>query len=126
MIALLLLGGLGLVSVPLWPSSWRLGLALGWTLAWLLELLLLARCSVLLRRPDARLVALQVFSFLAKLAILLAGGLLGAVGGLYHTAAFLVGFATGAFLLHLFSLRASLRAARPRAKIPHPSSRAPT
>lgn len=117
MIALLVLTLAGLATWPLWPPSWRLGLALGWSVVLAVEILLLWRRRRAMHAPaDARayrqLQLAQVLGFLLKLLLVTAGGILGAATDWYHEASFLLAFVAGLLAGEAVSVTALLRAAR--------------
>ncbi|MBC8329393.1 MAG: hypothetical protein H8E31_11670, partial [Planctomycetes bacterium] len=79
MTRLLVLTSAGLLSWPLWPEAWRLGLGIGWCCSLALELAVYARRRRLMAaEADARsyqgLLLVQVAGFLAKLLAVAAGG----------------------------------------------------
>ncbi|MFQ5747885.1 MAG: hypothetical protein ACE5H3_00325 [Planctomycetota bacterium] len=122
MILLVLSGLAGAATLPLWNLEWRSGLLSGWALGILMETLLLGRRLAALRGgPRAgNLLALTALGFLAKLALLAAGGILGAFTGWFHAPSFLLAFLAAVFLGEGLALTRFLReGARP----PHPSVR---
>ena len=95
MIALLILAAIGFGTLPLWPEDWRVGLVAGWSLSIALEAVLLVHRQRDVRSGSRDLLASMVFGFLAKLAIIAAGGILGAYAGWYEPAPFLLSFVAG-------------------------------
>ncbi len=123
MIALLTLTLAGLLSWPLWPEPWRLGLALGWGSALALEFLVYARRRRLMAaKADARsyqgMLLTQVLGFLGKLVAVAVGGILGAQTGWYHYPSFLLAFVAGLVLGEAVTVTALFRATRGSAEQP--------
>jgi len=110
---------LGLLSLPWWPPAWRTGLGLGWGAAWLLTFLLdLAarhredRARSRGRSPE--LLGDLALGFLARLTLLLAGGIAGSLSGAWAPAPFLLSFLPAALLGEAWLLRRALRRSGPR------------
>ncbi|MBL7008956.1 MAG: hypothetical protein ISR76_08155 [Planctomycetes bacterium] len=125
MTRLLVLTSAGLLSWPLWPEAWRLGLGIGWCCSLALELAVYARRRRLMAaEADARsyqgLLLVQVAGFLAKLLAVAAGGVVGAQTGWYHYPAFLLSFVAGLVLGEAVMLTSLFRATRGAAERPAP------
>ncbi len=123
MTPLLLLALAGLASWPLWPESWRLGLAVGWSVSLALESLVFARRRLAMaQKADARnyqaMLLTQVMGFLGKLVVVLIGGVLGAKTGWYHYPSFLLSFVAALVLGEAVSVTALFRATRGSAPRP--------
>lgn len=109
---LLLVGGLaGLATLPLWPADWRLGLAVGWCAALVLELWLNTRRAALMRDREGRknLMLTASQGFLLKLLLLGVGTLLAATAAVYDATAFLLAFLAAASAGEFVGLRAVAR-----------------
>jgi len=100
MILLILSGLAGVGTLPFWDPEWRTGLLFGWVLGILLEAWLLGRRLAALRGGphSGNLLALTALGFLAKLALLAAGGILGAFTGWFHAPSFLLALLAAIFL----------------------------
>jgi len=123
MILLVLTGLAGVATFPLWEPAWRSGLLSGWTLGILVETWLLGRRLAALRcgPRSGNLLALTALGFLTRLALLGAGGILGAFTGWFHAPSFLLAFLAAVFLGEGLTLTRILRGgARPSR--PPPSS----
>ena len=92
---LLVVGVLGLLSLPAWPAEWRLALALGWCVSLYAEDRLAARRRRALAAPGSRaLLNVMVLGFLGRLALLSIGAIVGETAALFPAGPFL-----GAFLV---------------------------
>ena len=117
MILLVLSAAAGFASLPLWPPPWQSGIALGWGLGMLVEMVLARRRARLLRgRPGANdLLALVALGFLGKLFLIATGAILGAATDWYLPEAYGLAFLAAVFLGEAVGLSSSLLRAPPPA-----------
>ena len=112
----LLILALGLLSLLLYRTDWRLALAIGWIPTLLAEMLLAQRRLSVVKDQvrNHQFFAVMVFGFLGRLTLLFVGAILGAKSGLYPEGVFMAAALAAIFVGEAISLPQVAKATRHR------------